>query len=65
MVFAHFRPADCEGLQKHLDKAGILAFIDPRSRFVTHLDMDASDVDVALSSFAAYFKKVGAAQAAD
>ena len=64
MVFATFPKAECAALQEHLRKAGVIAFIDPHSRFVTHLDVDARGIDSALAAFAAFLKHA-AVHAAD
>lgn len=64
MVFATIPKADCKPLQEHLNKAGILCFIDAKSRFVTHLDLKAGDVDAVLAAFRA-FAKQPATHAAD
>jgi threonine aldolase len=56
MVFASFPAATCRGLQEHLREQGVVAFIDPRSRFVTHLDVDARGIDAAIAAFATYLR---------
>jgi|SRR5688572_8894776 len=61
MVFASIRPEDCEPLQKHLAEGGVKALVYPRLRLVTHLDVNAQDIDRALAVFAGFFRKVGAA----
>ena len=61
MVFATIRPEDCEGLQRHLQAGGVKALVYSRLRLVTHLDVDAADIDRALEIFAGFFRKVGVA----
>ena len=64
MVFASFPPAICAGLREHLRANGVVAFVDPRSRFVTHLDVDAKAIDVALAAFGTFLdrQRVAAAE---
>ena len=50
MVFAAFPKEACAPLQEHLRTRGILAFIAPRARLVTHLDVDAAGVDAVLAA---------------
>jgi threonine aldolase len=59
MVFAAFPKADCDALQAHLAQAGITAFIDPRARLVTHLDVNAAGIDAMLEATAAYLSRNG------
>jgi threonine aldolase len=55
MVFVNI-PAEClPGLQAHLAARGIKAKLYPRTRLVTHLDVDAAMIDEAVAAFAAYF----------
>ena len=60
MVFADFAPASCAPLQAWLLERGILAQITPNTRFVTHLDVSAEDVDAVIVAIAAYFDAAGA-----
>jgi threonine aldolase len=64
MVFARFPPGVCAPLQERLARQAILAFIDPRSRFVTHFDVDAAAIDRTVSAFAEFFRE-SRAQAAE
>jgi threonine aldolase len=50
MVFASFPKEACAPLQEHLRSREILAFITPRARLVTHLDVDAAGVDAVLAA---------------
>ncbi|QJR15046.1 low-specificity L-threonine aldolase [Usitatibacter palustris] len=57
MVFAAFPKEVCGPLQEHLAAEGILAFIDPRSRFVTHLDVDSAAIDRFVETVYAFLAK--------
>lgn len=57
MVFAAFPKASCAALQEHLRTQGVIAFIGPRSRFVTHLDVDAAGIDAALGAFGQFLRE--------
>jgi threonine aldolase len=55
MVFVRV-PADrCAALQAHLRERGVVALVGPRTRLVTHLDVDADGVDRAIAAFGAFF----------
>jgi threonine aldolase len=55
MVFVRI-PADrAAALRAHLEQAGVLALIGPRTRLATHLDVSADDVDRAVAAFRAFF----------
>ncbi len=57
MVFVDV-PADrVEGLARDLAAAGIVASIGPRTRFVTHLDVDAAGIDRVVATVAAHFAR--------
>ena len=54
MVFARV-PADrCAALGEHLAAAGINAIVTPRTRLVTHLDVDADGIAKAVAAFASF-----------
>lgn len=55
MVFASFPKMASAPLQKHLRDHGILTAIGPVSRFVTHLDVTASDVAKVVASMKSFF----------
>lgn len=55
MVFATVPPDHCRPLDAHLKAQGILAAIVPQSRFVTHLDVSAKDIDRVVSALKSYF----------
>ncbi len=44
MVFVKVAKERCAALQAHLDAAGVVAIVSPRTRLVTHLDVDAAGV---------------------
>ena len=54
MVFATIPKPQCAELQQHLRAAGIDAFIDPRTRLVTHLDVNAAAIDTVLAAVKAH-----------
>ena len=54
MVFAKVDRSACAGLQEHLKAAGVVAIVAPRTRLVTHLDVDAAGIDRAVEAFASF-----------
>jgi threonine aldolase len=54
MVFAKVAKAHCAALQGHLEAAGVIAVVTPRTRLVTHLDVDATGVERAVGAFARF-----------
>jgi len=54
MVFVRVDRERCEALQAHLAAAGVTAIVTPRTRLVTHLDVDAGGVDRAVAAFASF-----------
>ena len=62
MVFATLPKESVADLKNHLEKSGVVALVSPKLRLVTHLDVDAPAIDRAVSVFAAFFQKAGAAQ---
>lgn len=61
MVFVRVDRERCEALQAHLAAAGVTAIVTPRTRLVTHLDVDAAGVDRAVAAFAAFGRSAAAA----
>ncbi|HQY48041.1 MAG TPA: low-specificity L-threonine aldolase [Usitatibacteraceae bacterium] len=61
MVFVKVPRERCEALQAHLAAAGVTAIVSPRTRLVTHLDVDAAGVDLAVAAFAAFGRSAAAA----
>ncbi|MBX3716460.1 MAG: low-specificity L-threonine aldolase [Burkholderiales bacterium] len=61
MVFVRVDRERCEALQAHLAAAGVTAIVTPRTRLVTHLDVDAAGVDRAVAAFAAFGRPAAAA----
>lgn len=61
MVFVKVARERCEALQAHLADAGVTAIVSPRTRLVTHLDVDAAGVDRAVAAFAAFGRSAAAA----
>ncbi len=57
MVFVRI-PADRTGaLKAHLEAAGVLALVGPRTRLATHLDVAADGIDRAVAAFRAFFAR--------
>ncbi len=54
MVFVRVAPERCAALQAHLAGEGVTAIVSPRTRLVTHLDVDAAGVDRAVAAFAGF-----------
>ena len=51
MVFVRIPPERVEPLKRHLKENGVLAMVGPRTRLVTHLDVDAAAIDRAARVF--------------
>ena len=54
LVFVKVARESCASLQAHLAAAGVVAVVTPRTRLVTHLDVDAGGVDQAVAAFASF-----------
>ncbi len=54
MVFVKVAKERCAGLQEHLAASGVIAIVSPRTRLVTHLDVDAPGIDRAVAAFASF-----------
>ncbi|PWB59031.1 MAG: low-specificity L-threonine aldolase, partial [Betaproteobacteria bacterium] len=54
MVFVKVAKERCAGLQEHLAAQGVIAIVSPRTRLVTHLDVDAAGVDRAVAAFSSF-----------
>lgn len=52
MVFVRVPAAQTAALQAHLRAHGVLALVGPRTRLVTHLDVDTAGVEAAVRAFA-------------
>jgi threonine aldolase len=57
MVFVRVPTDRCAALQAHLREQGIVALIGPRTRLVTHLDVDTAGVDRVVASVRAFFAR--------
>jgi threonine aldolase len=57
MVFAQFPEAECAALEAWLKERGILTQMLYSSRFVTHLDVSADDIDAFVAAVQAYFNR--------
>jgi len=54
MVFVKVAADRCAALQERLRAAGVVAIVSPRTRLVTHLDVDAAAITRAVDAFAAF-----------
>jgi threonine aldolase len=61
MVFASVPGESVQALRTHLEAQGIVILAGPKLRLVTHLDVDARDIERALGAFASFFRKASAA----
>ena len=59
MVFVEVPAAHVAALGAWLQERGVLALIRPRTRLVTHLDVNRDQIDAAVTAFAAYFARAG------
>ena len=55
MVFVRIPAERAVALKRHLEQAGVLALIGPRTRLATHLDVSAERIDRAVAAFQAFF----------
>jgi len=55
MVFVIVDPASCAPLARHLAERGIVALVGPRTRLVTHLDVDRAGIERAIDAFKSYY----------
>jgi threonine aldolase len=60
MVYVDLAPDDIEALAAHLGEHGILATLAPRTRLVTHLDINRAKIDAVVRAFRE-FPRAGAA----
>lgn len=61
MVFVAIPRDACAPLQDHLANRGVTALVSPRTRLVTHLDVDAAGIDRAIAAIAEFFRRQAAA----
>ncbi|MCL4802422.1 MAG: low-specificity L-threonine aldolase [Burkholderiales bacterium] len=59
MVFVHVPAGQVAALGAHLAREGVLALVGPRTRLVTHLDVDAAAIDRAVAAFRGFFAAAG------
>jgi threonine aldolase len=59
LVYVNVPAEHALALRMHLERHGILARIDPRTRLSLHLDVSRADVDAVVSAFAEYFRLGG------
>jgi threonine aldolase len=55
MVFVHLPEDRLPALAAHLAERGVKASLNPRTRLVTHLDVDAAMIDAAIAAFDEFF----------
>ncbi|MGZ5033608.1 MAG: low-specificity L-threonine aldolase [Usitatibacter sp.] len=65
MVFVSIPKESVAKLKRHLDENGVIALLGPKLRLVTHLDVDAKDIDRAISVFASCFANSDMMEPAD
>jgi threonine aldolase len=56
-VFVAIAPSDVAALGAALRQHGVKATLRPRTRLVTHLDVDAHGVDRAIAAFRAFYRR--------
>ncbi len=61
MVFVPVPKESAAALKQHLDANGIVTLGGAKMRLVTHLDVDAQDIDRAVKTFGSFFHKAAAA----
>jgi threonine aldolase len=54
ILFVDVAPNDVQALQAHMDNAGIKLIASERTRLVTHLDIDSTDIDRTIATYAAF-----------
>ena len=57
MVFTHVPADSVETLRRHLSANGVAAIVGPRTRLVTHLDVNTAAIDGAAAAFASFFRR--------
>ena len=57
MVFVKVAKERCAALQAHLAANGVVAIVTPRTRLVTHLDVDSAGIDRAVAAFASFNRR--------
>jgi threonine aldolase len=55
MVFVRIPGERAAALKAHLERAGVLALVGPRTRLATHLDVSAAGIDRAVAAFRSFF----------
>jgi threonine aldolase len=54
VVYIEVLPAQIEGLKIHLGQRGVLASVAPRTRLMTHMDLQRPKIDAAVRAFREY-----------
>jgi threonine aldolase len=60
IVYVDLAPEQIEALSDHLKQRGILATLAPRSRLVTHLDLNRAKIDAVINAFREFPRGAGA-----
>ena len=60
ILFAEVPPEDVTALGIHVRNAGVLAFVGPRTRLVTHLDVSRAQIDVVIAAFRTFYQRAAA-----
>ncbi len=61
MVFVAVPKESAAAIQQHLERNGVVTLGGAKMRLVTHLDVDAADMDRVIAAFATFFRKAAAA----
>jgi threonine aldolase len=54
VVYLEVAPAQVDGLKAHLKQRGVIASVAPRTRLMTHMDLQRPKIDAAVAAFREY-----------
>jgi threonine aldolase len=54
VVYLEVAPAQVDGLRAHLKQRGVIASVAPRTRLMTHMDLQRPKIDAAVAAFREY-----------
>lgn len=60
ILFVEVPLEDVAALSAHVRNAGVLAFVGPRTRLVTHLDVSRVQIDAAIAAFRSFYQRTAA-----
>lgn len=60
ILFVEVPLEDVVALSAHVRNAGVLAFVGPRTRLVTHLDVSRAQIDAAIAAFRSFYQRTAA-----